>query len=546
MNQTNGMLTNQCGAYCRLSQEDGDKKISDSISNQKAYIRSYAESHNLKLVKEYCDDGYSGVTFERPGFQEMLADIREGRINCVIVKDLSRFGRNYIEAGRYIEQTFPNMGIRFIAINDNYDSEHSGAGADYMMLPFKNLLNDAYSRDISIKTKTSLEIKRKKGEFVSNFAPYGYKKSSQNKNLLVIDEPAAEVVRHIYQLKISGKNNKAIAGQLNQEGIPTPLAYKLSNGDRIPCAFQRNTEMKWCITTVARILNDETYYGNLLQGKSRRINYKVRKQIAKPKEEWIRCENTHEPLVSAESLRLVQTLKQVNSRQAPGKDCLSLFSGLIVCGKCKKTITRKKVGKYHYYGCYFSDRKIRCKGIAINEDLLADILLKIIQKQIALFTQMEQLLHEMDLIRFKETSVQRITKQLTDQETELERNENLIASMYSDLHNGVLEQDEYDSLLGIYRERIALTKERITELEGQRQNMLDGNTALFQWIASFKKYQNVTSLDRVMLLAFFKEIQLYPGKQLAITLYYEDELKQLMDFAGLEEDIYANIQSSHL
>lgn len=543
MNQTNVMNTYQCGSYSRLSQEDGDKKESDSISNQKTYIKSYAESHGLKLIKEYCDDGFSGVTFERPGFQEMLADIREGRINCVIVKDLSRFGRNYIEAGRYIEQIFPCMGIRFIAINDNYDSEHSRSGADYMMLPFKNLLNDAYSRDISVKTKTSLEVKRKKGEFVSNFAPYGYKKSSQNKNLLVIDEPAAEVVRYIYQLKISGKNNKAIANQLNLEGIPTPLAYKLSNGDRIPCAFQKNVEMKWCITTVARILKDETYYGNLLQGKSHRINYKVRKQITKPKEEWIRCENTHEPLVSTESLKLIQTLKQVNSRHAPGKDCLSLFSGLIVCGKCKKTLTRKTVGKYHYYGCYFSDRKIRCKGIAINENLLSEILLKIIQRQISIFTQMDELLQQVDSLRFKNTSVQKLTKQLLNQETELKKSENLIASMYSDLHNGVLEQDEYDSLLEIYRERITLTKERIAELEVQRQNMLEGNTTLFNWIASFKEYQNITSLDRVMLLALFKDIQLYPDKQLAISLYYEDELKELMDFTGLEEDIHDYIQS---
>lgn len=543
MNQKNVINTYQCGSYSRLSQEDGDKKESDSISNQKSYIKSYAESHGLKLVKEYCDDGYSGVTFERPGFQEMLTDIREKRINCVIVKDLSRFGRNYIEAGRYIEQIFPCMGIRFIAINDNYDSEHSKSGADYMMLPFKNLLNDAYSRDISIKTKTSLDVKRKKGEFVSNFAPYGYKKSSQNKNLLVIDEPAAEVVRYIYQLKISGKNNKAIASQLNQEGIPTPLAYKLSNGDRIPCSFQKNAEMKWCITTVARILNDETYYGNLMQGKSHRINYKVRKQITKPKEEWVRCENTHEPLISAESLKLIQTLKQVNSRHAPGQDRLSLFSGLLVCGKCKKTLTRKTVGKYHYYGCYFSDRKIRCKGIAINENLLAEILLKIIQKQVSLFTQMDELLQEVDLIQFKEASVQKLTKQLINQEMDLKKNENLIASMYSDLHNGILEQDEYDSLLEIYRERIALTKERISELESQRQNMLEENTSLFDWIASFKEHQNITALDRMILLAFFKEIRLYPGKQLAISLYYEDELKELMDFTGLEGCNYAKIQS---
>lgn len=524
----------RCASYSRLSQEDGDKKESDSIINQKAYIKSYAESNMLQIKKEYWDDGVSGVTFDRPGFQAMLADIQAGFINSIIVKDLSRFGRNYIEAGRYIEQIFPSMGVRFIAINDNYDSLRSLSGSDSMMLPFKNLLNDAYSRDISVKTKTSLEMKRKKGQFISPFAPYGYIKSKQDKNQLEIDEPAAEVVRHIYRMKISGKNSKAIAKQLDMEGVQTPLEYKLANGDRIPCGFKRCSSFHWSAGMVERILQNEIYHGHLIQGKTRRINYKIRKQIPKPKEEWIRCDNTHEPVSSPEILRMVNDLKQIKSRQSSGKDSLSLFSGLIQCGKCKKTLTRKSVGKYHYYGCYHSDKKARCKGIAINEELLTSILLKIIQGHISLLTQMDELLLDIDELCLKEAAVLKLTGKLNGGRQEFEKYERLKASAYADYHEGLLDQEEYASLHEIYQERIKHTKSLLDELQEKRQHIINEHHSIFNWIDSFKQYQNVTALDRPLLLTFFREIHLSPSRQLEVTLHYQDEWEQLLMFTGLE------------
>ena len=217
--------------YTRLSKEDGDKEESDSINNQKALIQHYTESHpELCLVRHYSDDGYTGVNFNRPGFQNMLEGIKEGQINCIIVKDLSRFGRNYIEVGRYIERIFPTLGIRFIAINDNYDSLYNNSSSDQLLLPFKNLINDAYSRDISVKVRSNLDVKRRQGDFVSPSVPYGYKRLETDKNKLAIDEPAANIVRLIFAKRIEGQSNQQIAALLNQMKVPTPIRYKQKSG----------------------------------------------------------------------------------------------------------------------------------------------------------------------------------------------------------------------------------------------------------------------------------------------------------------------------
>lgn len=231
--------------YVRLSKEDGDvsgvsKSESNSISNQKELIRDFLkDKSNIKVVSERVDDGFSGVNFERPAFQLMLEDIRQGKVDCVVVKDLSRFGRNYIEAGRYIEKIFPMLGVRFIAINDNYDSLSGKSQSDEIVIPFKNLINDAYCRDISIKIRSHLDIKRRKGEFIGSFTVYGYKKDEQNHNQIVVDDYAADVVRNIFLWKISGMSQQGIADKLNQMGVLSPAEYKKSCGSKYRAKFQR-------------------------------------------------------------------------------------------------------------------------------------------------------------------------------------------------------------------------------------------------------------------------------------------------------------------
>ena len=267
----------RAAAYLRLSIEDGDKAESNSIGNQRELIRDFvAERPELHLVGEYADDGYTGTNFERPGFTQMMEDIKSSKINCIIVKDLSRLGRNYIEMGKYLEQIFPMMGIRFIAINDNYDNANSeSSDSDSIVVPFKNLLNDSYCRDISIKVRSQLDIKRRKGEFIGGYAMYGYCKDERNKSRLVVDEYAAEIVRSIYRRKLEGMSANSIADQLNSEGVLAPSEYKRLCGLNYHSGFKTGTHAKWQAIQVLRILKNEVYTGTMVQGKRQKINYKM-------------------------------------------------------------------------------------------------------------------------------------------------------------------------------------------------------------------------------------------------------------------------------
>ena len=282
--------------YIRLSYTDDKSNESNSVGNQRKLIEDFVSRHpEIELVSEKVDDGYSGVIFDRPAFKEMMDDIMEGKINCVIVKDLSRLGREYIETGRYMRRVFPAYGVRFIAINDNIDTLNESAGDD-LTVSVKNIMNEAYARDISIKTRSSLETKRKNGDFVGAFPVYGYRKSEENHNLLVVDEYAAQVVRSIFRMRLEGFSPYAIANELNRLGTLSPLAYKKYYG--LPHAKKGYTDRKdcrWSANTVTRILQDETYTGTLVQGRKGSQHFKLKEMESRPSSEWIRVEN--EPLL---------------------------------------------------------------------------------------------------------------------------------------------------------------------------------------------------------------------------------------------------------
>ena len=331
--------TFHAAVYLRLSREDGDvtdggKTVSNSIANQKELVMDYLKSHHeIEVVSTYTDDGYSGVNFERPEFQRMLSDIREGKIDCVIVKDLSRFGRNYIESGRYIEKIFPMLGIRFIAITDGYDSLNEDMGSE-MIIPFKNLINDAYCRDISIKIRSHMDIKRRNGEYIAAYAAYGYLKDKDNKNHLVIDEYAADVVRDIFTMKICGMSQQAIADKLNADGILSPMQYKKSIGVPMENGFAKNVKPKWSYNAVLRVLKNEVYIGSVVQGKRTTPNYKIKKRVYKNEADWIRVRDMHDAIVSRSDFDLVQELLMKDTRVAPDGDEVFLFAGRTSCGAC--------------------------------------------------------------------------------------------------------------------------------------------------------------------------------------------------------------------
>ena len=328
-----------CASYVRLSKEDedaanGGKDESNSVTNQKAMIQSYLEEHpELELYKEYVDDGYSGVSFDRPEFNRMLSDVKDRKVNCIIVKDLSRFGRNYIEAGKYLEQVFPFLGVRFIAITDKIDTGKEQSDSDQFVLPFKNLFNDAYSRDISTKVRSHLAVKRKNGQFVGSFACYGYFKDPADHNKLVIDPEAAEVVKQIFYWKIQGLSTERIADKLNALGILCPMEYKHSLGMRVSSNFRTKGKAQWAPKSVLRILKNDLYIGTMTQGKKTTPSYKVKKIINKPEEEWDRVEGTHEPIIHKDIFDVVQKLLLRDTRIAPDEKKLYLFSGFLCCAE---------------------------------------------------------------------------------------------------------------------------------------------------------------------------------------------------------------------
>lgn len=385
--------------YLRLSREDGDKSESDSIANQRALIHEYLKTQpNLCCVDEFVDDGYSGVNFQRPAFSRMYEDLKSGAVNCIVMKDLSRFGRNYIDVGRYLEQIFPTLGVRVIAINDGYDSTNKTQSHDAIMLPIKNLMNDIYCRDISVKIKSQLDTKRKRGEFIGNFAVYGYVRDPKDRGKLMIDEDAAEIVQQIFSWKLNGINEQRIAHRLNNMGVLSPLEYKKQQGYAISENFKKNETAQWTYQAVSRILKNEMYTGTMVQGKTRKADHRSGRVLPVSSNQWIRKENTHEAIIDKERFELVQELLKLDTRSSPDNCGVKLFAGLIECADCHSPMIAKvnRVGdkEYLYFICggYKKDRSCTTHNISYKK--VYDVVLKALQTQISLVEDIQRLLEQ--------------------------------------------------------------------------------------------------------------------------------------------------------
>ncbi len=536
--------TYQAAIYLRLSREDGDvdegmKLVSNSISNQKALIMDFLKSHSeINVYSVYADDGYSGVNFDRPNFQRMLDDIRKGNVNCVIVKDLSRFGRNYIEAGRYIEKVFPMLGVRFIAITDNYDSleAQGGYGGD-MVVPFKNLINDAYCRDISIKIRSHLEMKRKKGEYIGAFAVYGYRKDERNKNQLVIDEYAAGVVRDIFTMKLCGMSQQAIAEKLDADGILSPVEYKKSIGIHLETTFKKSAQAKWSYNSVTRILKNEVYTGVLAQGKQTTPNYKVKTRVMKPEEEWVKVENTHEAIISAKDFALVQELLKQDTRISPEKDSLYPLAGMLYCGDCKEPMVRKTIPaggkKYIYYVCSGNKKdKTSCSPHRIPEGELTETVLCLLQMHIEKVLTLEKAMEAIEKAPKMRADVAKYGERIRRKREELEKAERRKMNLYEDLKDGIISKKEYFQLKAEYDRRCAEAEASIRSYQKEEKLLLESRGSLHEWISSFKEYRNIQSLSRNAAVVMIKKIFVYSADRIEIIYNFEDEFARCSEYAA--------------
>ena len=528
--------------YTRLSRDDGDKAESNSITSQKEIIRDYVRRHpEFLIVKEYADDGYSGVNFERPGFKQLMEDIRAKKIDCVICKDLSRFARNYIDAGRYLEKIFPFMGVRFIAINDNYDSNGEKAQSDALIVPFKNLINDAYCRDISVKIRSQLDIKRKMGDFIGAFAPYGYRKDKENKNKLVIDEKAARTVEMIFSLRIQGLCNSAIADRLNDMGVLSPMEYKRSQGTNYGCGFRSNEQALWSPMLIKRILSNEIYIGTLMQHKSGTPNHKVKKRVAYDRDEWIVIENSHEPIIRRSDFDTVQNLMQRDVRTAPKEEKVHLFSGFVFCGDCRHTMVRKTVPrgerKYHYLVCSANKAKRGCSPHTFSEDKLKQIVFHIINDHIELIAQIEKVLDYIAALPEQDRRIINYDSQVAALENEITRYQDLKVNLYSDMAEGVISREEYREFHAGYDRRIADRQKQLGRLKEERTQVMENSSGNIEWIKQFKQYQHLTELDRECIVHLIEKILIYDGKRIEVCFRYRDELESALQYIERFGDI---------
>ena len=528
--------------YTRLSRDDGDKPESDSIANQRALIRDYLKQHKeITIVSEHSDDGYSGVNFERPGFAEMMDEIREGKVDCVVVKDLSRFGRNYIEAGNYIEKVFPFMGVRFIAINDSYDSSDKSQ-SDSLVIPFKNLINDAYCKDISVKIRSQLEIKRKKGEYIGAFVVYGYVKDPEDHNRIIVDTYAAEVVRAIFRWKMAGMSQNRIADKLNSQGVLCPMEYKLSMGVKVQTNFRVHKQAKWSAVSVTRILTNELYTGVLLQGKSSTPNYKVKKRFDKKQSEWIRIENAHEAIITAGEFETVQELLGKDTRISPDEEALYPLAGYVVCGDCGQNMVRKTIPrrgkKYVYYVCSTNKAKKGCSSHSISENKLMDAVLHVIKEQISTVMRIEGLLEMAQSLPENQRNIFNYDARIVKLQEEIERNKGFRMKLYESLEEGMIDKDEYFIFKKNYSDKISLAEKNIQSLEAERDAAVEKNAADYSWVDAFKKYEGIERVERQVVVNLISEIRVYEGNVVEIDFQHNDAIEAALKIIDtLPEDM---------
>lgn len=534
----------QATEYLRLSYTENHENESDSIANQKKLIEDYVKGHpDIELVSEKVDDGYSGILFDRPAFQEMMQDIMEGRVNCVIVKDLSRLGREYIETGRYLRRIFPAYGVRFIAINDNIDTAHEHAGDD-LNISMKNLINDAYCHDISVKTRSALEVKRKKGDYVGACPVYGYRKSEENRNQLVVDEYAARVVRDIFRAKIDGRSAKRIADELNALGVLSPLAYKISRGLPHPKGgFADRPDAKWSATTVIRILQDEIYTGTLVQGRQGTYNHKLRNVIQKPDEEWIRVKDAHEAIIRKRDFDLVQHIMGLDTRTAPEGEKVYLFSGLLVCGCCGARMTRKTntVGgkKYIYYHCPTGKKHGCTHPVMLREDDLTQCVLASVQAHIKNVVSVDELLNSISEESINRELVAGCKAQIAENRAQLEQIGVFKAGLYENFVKGMLDKAEYKSLRDGYTERMEELRSAIDQLRQEMERVTDRTSERQKWAQQFREFSNMTELNRRAVVTLIQSIRIISKTEIQITFRYQmeyDAALQKLSQARLEQE----------
>lgn len=516
----------QVGIYARLSKEDGDNEFSESIDNQIDLIKKFIDNkESFLLIETYIDDGYSGLKFDnRIAFQKMIMDIKEGKINTVITKDMSRFGRESIETSTYVEKLFPMLGVRYISILDGYDS-FTGQNID--VAPFKILLNDMYSKDISKKVRGSFEIKRQRGQFIGSTTPYGYVKCKEDHNKLIIDEYAASVVKRIFALYLEGNGKGAIATILEKEHILPPSVYKkeiLKENYYNP--HMKYKKVTWSFQTIHQILTNEVYVGNMVQKKYETISYKVKKKRIVPKEEQIIVAATHEAIIDRDTFETVQDLMKCRTKSLSTNQVeVNLFAGKLQCAECGHFFTkiydsRKK--EFIGYVCaqYKRHGNLYCTSHMLKEDEFEPFVLGVLKeearKQITTFeiNELSDYVIEKGNNGFNNLKMQ--INILVEKEKKLKNYKQKAFENYSD---GMITKEEYIEYSNSYDIKINLNKKKIEEMQGKLENKKESEKQYAFWTEKFINYMNVDKLTREMVVELIDKIVV--DKDRNVDIYFK-------------------------
>ena len=529
--------TYRVAMYLRLSQDDEKydkdfKAESNSISNQRLQIQDYIDKNEeMELAKEYVDDGYSGINFERPAFKEMMEDVITGSINCIVVKDLSRFGRDYIDSGRYLQRVFPSLDIRFIALNDNYDSFTASETEKNLVIPFKNFINDNYCRDTSAKVRSVCKVKRKQGQFISNYAPYGYEKDKEDKHKIVIDKEVEYVVRKIFSMKLEGYSSYSIAKHLNDNGIPSPMEHKKAKGIRYKTGFCTKAVAKWDTPSVNRILINEIYIGTLQQGKREKINYKLDKVVSKNKSDWIEIEDNHEAIIDPHDFEIVQKLLKCDIKAKTVGEKADLFSGLLFCKDCNAQMTKKvdKRGKTPtvYYICSSYNKGHNCSRHSIKQEELQRTVLEMIRHYIQYLGEYESVSEKIKEMEVSYELFQKIDKRQEYTKKSKAKFELLKSSLYQDLKEGIIAEEEFYDMREFYTNRIVESELILEKQSKEIARLYKKSLGNQNFLADIKKYQNIGTLERGLLVRLVDKIYVLEDKKIEIQFNYDETIEIL-------------------
>lgn len=523
--------------YVRLSKEDGDKIESDSITSQRDILSEYVNhKDDIKISDFYIDDGWSGANFERPAFSHMMSDIYAKKVDCVIVKDLSRFGRNYADSSRYIDDIFVELNIRFIALNSGVDtiSEHTNPATQCINVGIQNVINESYIANTSVSIRGALDINRKQGKFIGSFATYGYLKDPDDYHKLVVDEDAAEVVRTIFKWFIEGKSVIRITKNLNALGIPNPSEYKRQKGFNYKHT-NKNNDGLWCDSTVRRMLRNQMYIGNMVQGKNTNLSYKIKKCRAKPKEEWIIVEGTHEPIIDNETFEKAQSLFNRNTRTSPKKTEVDLFSGFVKCADCHRAMSKKvnnhAYGVYKYYRCVTASKKSKtaCSPHSIRIDVLEKTVLSSIQNMIDTAVELEKILDKINKQAVKNGDT--LTKKALDKlKSDRESIRKMSLDLYPDYKANIITLDEYTTLKENMAKKIADLDIKIAEYQKTIESEKSVQVNQSDFIKKFTQFGKIDKLTRPILTELVDSILVHKNGDITINFKFMDVYEQLVDY----------------